>query len=205
MAISHTSQQNEATKKQATISIGAAWHPIDSRYSILQRLDYQYESETAHDKTQKLINNIHINKKISKQNQISLHHGIKYNLEQQQNTDEATTLDTLQLKARHNIDEQWDIGLHGGYLHDWENDNWEYNYGVSIGYSPHDNIWLSAGYNFDGYSDNDFDDSAYTHQGPYVQFNYQLNRHDLSRLFQRGKNIKATPEEAKEENDLHLP
>lgn len=183
-----SSQANEEQIQQATVSIGSAWHPLNSQYNILQRLDYKYEDNlTPNEYSQKLINNIHLNKRLDAENQISFHHGIKYSIEKS-NT-EKPIIDTLQLKARHNINEHWDLGAHTGYLHDWNNDNWEYNYGISVGYSPANNIWLNAGYNFEGYYDNDFDDSAYTHQGPYIQFNYRLNRYDINKLFRRGQDI----------------
>jgi hypothetical protein len=46
-------------------------------------------------------------------------------------------------------------------------------------------MWLSVGYNLEGYSDNDFDESEYTAQGPYLQLRYRADKDQLSKIFKK--------------------
>lgn len=82
-----------------------------------------------------------------------------------------------------------DVGIHTGYLHDWETDNWQYNYGGSVGLTPAENMWLSVGYNLEGFSDDDFDQSEYTAQGPFLQLRYRADKDQLSKLIRKKKEM----------------
>ena len=54
--------------------------------------------------------------------------------------------------------------------------------GISLGFSPADNTRIELGYNFDGFNDDDFESGNYTHQGPYINFNYLLDNSLLKTL-----------------------
>jgi len=179
----HTGLQSN----KAILSLGSAWHPQSNDYTILQRLDFINEEtknlDGSNDKrTRKVINNIHINKKAGRKTQISLHHGIKQTLEDEFNQKFNSTVDTAQLQMRRNISTRMDVGVHAGYLHDWENDNWQYSYGGSVGLTPAENMWLSVGYNLEGFSDEDFDQSAYTAKGVFLQLRYRADKDQLSKI-----------------------
>ena len=45
-----------------------------------------------------------------------------------------------------------------------------------MGFQLAKNIWLSLGYNFDGFDDRDFSDASYTAQGPYLQFRMKFDQ-----------------------------
>ncbi len=180
----NTAEQNN----KAIISLGSAWHPQNNDYTVLQRLDFiQEERENVNEnkRTRKIIHNIHVNKKAGRKTQISLHHGIKHTLEDEFNQKFNSTVDTAQLQVRRNISEKIDVGVHTGYLHDWENNNWEYNLGGSVGVTPAENMWLSVGYNLEGFTDEDFDQSEYTAQGPYIQLRYRADKDQLSKIVKR--------------------
>ncbi len=201
--ISRFQLDNGDENSRTLISLGSAWHPQGDDYTILQRLDYkdeQLRNNSENKRTRKLIHNIHINKQAGKKTQVSLHHGLKHTLEDAFNEAFSTIVDTTQVQIRRNISEKMDIGLHAGYLHDWENDNWEYTYGGSLGYTPAKNMWLSAGYNLEGFSDNDFDQSEYTAQGPFLQLRYRADKDQLAKLTRRKQhreNNRATNEESR--------
>ena len=52
--------------------------------------------------------------------------------------------------------------------------------GVSIGHTPFDNFWISLGYNFVGFRDDDFTAADYTAQGPFVKFRFKLDQQALA-------------------------
>ena len=37
-------------------------------------------------------------------------------------------------------------------------------------------MWISVGYNFDGFRDDDFEASRYTAQGPYIKFRMKADQ-----------------------------
>ncbi|CAA6813276.1 MAG: Unknown protein [uncultured Thiotrichaceae bacterium] len=182
ISITDLQLNNGVTTETTEFSVGSAWHPQDSDYTILQRLDFKQDQQvdnTSKSKTRKFIHNIHINKQIGDKTQASLHHGIKHTIDSEFNQEFENTVDTGRLQVRRNINESWDVGLHAGYLRSWDADTTEYGYGLSVGTSPRKNMWFSLGYNFEGFSDDDFNNSDYTAKGPYIQFRYRADAEQL--------------------------
>ncbi|MDZ7686190.1 MAG: hypothetical protein U5O39_15270 [Gammaproteobacteria bacterium] len=55
----------------------------------------------------------------------------------------------------------------------------DYSYGVSLGYNVADNVWMSLGYNFSGFSDEDFLGADYTAKGVYLKYRVKFDQHSL--------------------------
>jgi len=51
-----------------------------------------------------------------------------------------------------------------------------YSWGPSIGVSPVDNVWLSAGYNVEGFKDKDFEAAEYSRKGAYLQLRVKFDQ-----------------------------
>ena len=79
------------------------------------------------------------------------------------------------------INERWDAGVQAGAM--WHKDNTRYLLGAEVGYSPITNLWLSAGYNFKGYHDDDIADSNTNQQGAYMRLRFKFDEN----LFKRNK------------------
>lgn len=184
------------TSESSEVSVGSAWHPKDSDYTILQRLDFKQDKQydnASKSKTRKFIHNIHVNKQMGEKTQASIHHGIKHTIDSEFDQEFENTVDTGQLQIRRNLNDRWDMGVHAAYLRSWDTDTTEYGYGLSVGVSPRKNIWLSLGYNFEGFSDEDFNDSEYTSEGAFIQFRYRADAEQLGLNRQRKYSVKNTP------------
>ena len=48
--------------------------------------------------------------------------------------------------------------------------------GVDVGIALARNVWISVGYNLDGFRDDDFEASRYTAQGPYIKFRMKADQ-----------------------------
>jgi hypothetical protein len=48
--------------------------------------------------------------------------------------------------------------------------------GVDLGVTVARNVWVSIGYNFAGFRDDDFEASRYTAQGPFVKFRMKADQ-----------------------------
>lgn len=179
----HSKKSARDQQQQTTISMGAAWQPFDGRYSVLERLDYIDESNTnssARKRTRKLINNIHINQQIA-DIEVGLHHGIQHILASDDGQKkENSTLDVALVEAKYKLNKLWAIGIHAGYLHDWDSHNIEKVAGISVSASPAKNTQISLGYNVEGFTDNEFDTSGYTSEGIFTQILYKFDQDTLS-------------------------
>ena len=177
----NSDKNNGEDKTLAKLSLGTAWHPKEEDFIFFSRLDLiDEDSNSVLDdteiRTQKIVHNMHYNRKINKKTQISLHHGIKRVFNKNESTNNDATIDTGTVELRRDISSKVDIGLRGGYLHDWTEKTVEALAGVSIGITPIKNAWVELGYNFEGFDDEDFDQNNYKRKGPYASFRYKFNQ-----------------------------
>ncbi|MCW8922089.1 MAG: hypothetical protein OQK69_00470, partial [Gammaproteobacteria bacterium] len=69
-----------------------------------------------------------------------------------------------------------DLGVHAHTLYSANSNNYLYSSGLSVGLQLARNVWLSLGYNVDGFDDRDFSAAGYTAQGPYLQFRMKFDQ-----------------------------
>jgi len=187
-----TDRETGESDKSIKLSLGSAWHPKGKDFVFLSRLDLIDEMKTTtrdinalssnvdnEDDINKIIHNMHYNRKINSNTQVGFHHGIKYITENNGDTKHSTTVDTATLELRRDINKRVDIGVHAGYLRDWDDKTTESVAGVSLGVTPAKNAWVEFGYNFEGFNDKDFDKNNYKRKGPYVDFRYKFNQDSL--------------------------
>ena len=173
-------------EKTTKLSIGTAWHPKEKDFVFFSRLDLIDEKsnvigvDATNTNTKKVVHNMHYNHQLNKKTQISLHHGIKHVISTSEQTKHKTTIDTGTVEIRRDISKKWDIGARAGYLHDWSGGTTETVAGVSIGVTPAKNARLEAGYNFEGFDDDDFDDNNYKRKGAFLSFEYKFDQNSFS-------------------------
>ena len=85
------------------------------------------------------------------------------------------TAHAVYARGLYDVSERWDIGLQAGTYWNAEADDLAYMLGAEVGYSPMTNLWLSLGYNFMGFEDEDiaYDDS--TQQGAYFRLRFKFD------------------------------
>jgi hypothetical protein len=161
------------------IRLSLAWRPKNTRWIVLDRLDYQFDSTDgggSDTDSRRIVNNLNVNYKPGHRLQIGLQYGAKYVLDTFD--DEAYTgfTDLMGIEARFDITRHWDVGLHGSLLHSWNSCQMDYSTGVSVGYAVVKNAWLSVGYNITGFEDQDFSAAGYTAKGPFMQFRLKFDQ-----------------------------
>ena len=92
----------------------------------------------------------------------------------------VTTL--LGSEFRHDISDVFDVGVHANTLYSGNSGVMKYSTGVSLGWNMKRNIWLSVGYNFDGFEDRDFSAAGYTASGPYIRFRMKFDQDTAKEL-----------------------
>lgn len=180
------SNLNNDHSLNSIISFGMAYRPIVSRWIILDRLEFKYdEQETEFDnmKSRRFINNTNANYLFDNDTQIALQYSFKYVLETLDSEDYDGFTDLIGAEIRHNITPKWDFGLHANMLHSWDANILDYSYGASLGYSPEKNVWVSLGFNLDGFEDDDFSGSEYTAKGAFLRFRIKADQETFKSIF----------------------
>jgi len=183
---SESEQSDGSTENSTVLSLGTAWHPSEKDFVLFSRLDLvdkQSKSMANNNDThtQKVIHNVHLNRKLNQKTQVSLHHGVKHIIDQNKAAKQTSTIDTGSIALRRDLSKRWDIGVKAGYLHDWSSGATETVAGLSLGVTPLKNAWLELGYNIDGFNDEDFDNSNYKRKGAYLSFRYKFNQDSLKK------------------------
>lgn len=98
----------------------------------------------------------------------------------------GTVRDGLHLigaEYRRDLSDRFDIGLHGALLHASRTGMTSTSLGLSFGFTPFQDGWLSIGYNLFGFHDPDFSTHGQTDRGAFVQFRLRLDAGTVRRMF----------------------
>jgi hypothetical protein len=126
--------------------------------------------------SQKIINNLNANYQWSEDTQIAFQYGAKYVVDNFDSDEYRGFTDLYGMEVRHDLNSKWDIGLQGSFYNSHNADVSDYSYGVSFGYNMARNVWVSLGYNFDGFQDDDFSASEYTSEGLFLKYRLKFDQ-----------------------------
>ena len=130
----------------------------------------------------RLINNTHLNFVAQERHQLSLQYGARY---------VGDTIDSARFKGytdliggeyRYDITERWDIGVRGSTLASYNSGVRMNSFGVMAGYSPIRDVWISLGYNFRGFYDDDFSGAQGRVQGIVLDFRIKFDQSSAKRF-----------------------
>ena len=156
---------------------GVAWRPRDDDSLIIfNRFDISHKKVVGELNSWKAVNNLALNVTPMERWRLSIHHGFKYS---ELEADGAGYSGVTQLfggETRFDVTERFDIGFRGSVLHSHNARTTQYSYGPSLGVSPADNVWLTFGWNFSGFSDVDFSAAEYTQRGPFIALRIKFDQ-----------------------------
>lgn len=162
--------------------IGASWRPQDEGVVIFNRLDVKQQSVDLEQKSWKAVHNLALNAQATARLQLSVNHGVKYSAFSADGSGLSGVTQLAGFEARYDVTEKIDIGAHAEALYSWNSGAMRYSYGPSIGASPAKNVWLSFGWNFDGFNDDDFAAAEYSATGPYLKLRIKFDQHTAKGL-----------------------
>lgn len=180
--------ENGAETTDADIRLGLAYRPTKTRWVVLDRLDFKVDDQEDGDsriENWRVVNNMNVNFKPNRETQISFQYGLKYVGSTIDDDEYSGYTDLMGVEGRYDLSPKWDVGLAASVLHSWESDAFDYASGVSIGHHVVKNAWLSVGYNFMGFKDEDFSESNFTAQGPYIQFRFKFDQNSVQEALKR--------------------
>jgi uncharacterized repeat protein (TIGR01451 family) len=156
-----------------------AFRPDTSAWIVFDRLEMKYDETNAVSlayESSRLVNNLHANWQLNPAMQLGLQYGVRYVSSTFEGEEYAGVSDIVGADLRRQLTRRFDLGLHAAALHSWESDVMDYSTGFDIGTTFGKNIWISLGYNFAGFRDDDFSASRHTAQGPYLKIRIKADQ-----------------------------
>ncbi len=173
-----------AHSESLDVRFGAAWRPRPDGLVVLNRFDVGHAKiEGLHQKT-KAVNNLSLNAMVTERTQVSVYNGIKYVEVDFEGAKESGFTHLIGAEARHDITKKVDIGVHGYWSSGEVSKTSAWAFGPSIGFTPKKNVWVSVGYNIEGFEDEDFQAAEYTRSGPYIKLRAKFDQDSFEGLIE---------------------
>jgi uncharacterized repeat protein (TIGR01451 family) len=161
------------------VQLGWSYRPASSAWIILDRLDLKQDarSDSSSDfESARVINNLNANWQLDQRTQLGLQFGSRH-IRSTFDGERYSGLSTLYgVDVRRELTMRFDVGLHGTMLSSLESGVSDQSVGVDLGVTVATNVWISIGYNFAGFRDDDFEASRYTAQGPFIKFRMKADQ-----------------------------
>ena len=187
---------NDGERTINRFQLGAAYRDYDSnQLDMLAKLEYRLDdNNTGDDAYQKdtVIWSVNGNYHPTRPLTLSGHYAGKYTQFDADNISSDNTAHALYGRGLYDISERWDIGLQAGTYWNKQANDMSYMLGAEVGYSPMTNLWLSLGYNFMGFEDEDIAYDDTTQQGAYFRLRFKFDE-DLFKRDDPRKNQRLMP------------
>ncbi|MBF7687390.1 DUF11 domain-containing protein [Acinetobacter sp. EC24] len=188
------SQSNSKSKSSGDrlidrFQLGLAYRDNErNRFDALSKVEYRYDHNQT-DLTNPYLKQVyifshHVNYHPVKDWTVSGQYAVKSVNTTFSNVESSGITHMLSARTMYDINDRWDAGVHAGAL--WSNvtSGQRILLGAEVGYLVAANLWVSGGYNFSGYKDDDLVESDTTLQGAYLRFRFKFDEN----LFKSGKN-----------------
>lgn len=180
--VSLTDSKNDSSGDRLIdrFQLGLAYRDTDkNRFDALAKVEYRYDDNKA-DLSNPYLKHVyifsnHLNYHPTRDLTLSSQYAVK-NVETTFSGLTSTGMTHMfSARAMYDINERWDAGVHTGVLWSDMSSGRRVLMGAELGYLVAANLWLSGGYNFSGYKDDDLVDSDTTIQGAYVRFRFKFD------------------------------
>lgn len=172
----------------ADLSLGWAHRPSGNRWTFLNRTDWIFErrQETLLNlKTTRFVNNSNVNWLPTRNSQVAFQYAAKYVRSNFVEFSATGYLDLWGAEWRYDFPGRFDVGLQSAWYRSPKFGIEDVSAGVDLGITLGTNLWISLGYNFDGFQDDDFSRARYTAQGPFLRLRMKVDQASLKDLLRR--------------------
>ena len=161
------------------IQLAWAYRPVASEWIVLNRLDLKHDSRNdalAEFESARAVNNLNSNWQLDGRTQLGVQFGARY-VRSTFDDERYSGFSALYgVDMRRDLTDRFDVGVHGTMLNSMSADVSDQAVGVDVGMTLARNMWISIGYNFAGFRDDDFEASRYTAQGPFIKFRMKADQ-----------------------------
>ena len=132
--------------------------------------------------TSRLVNNVNLHWQIGQLFEFGTQIGARYAKSTIEGERYSGWSKLLGFDTRRELTPTLDVGGHATWLDAAAAGTTQRSAGFDFGISAARNVWISIGYNFEGFSDDHFDAARYTAQGPYVRFRMKIDQESFKDL-----------------------
>ncbi|MFZ5756749.1 MAG: OmpA family protein [Pseudomonadota bacterium] len=182
----------------STLQFDYVRRPLNARWIILDQALFvidQRENSVSTLDGQRLINNFNANWQYDDRNQVAFQYGAKYVFDTIDDIRYTGYTDVTGIEYRHDITPEWDVGARTSLLNSWTAGATDESWGLFVGWSPVKNVWLSLGYNFKGFRDDDFSGASYRDQGLNLAFRLKFDQDSVREFAQDRRRAAPAPVE----------
>ena len=169
----------------ADLKWGWAYRIADSKWAFLNRVDLIYENlvrDSLADDSWRFVNNFVTNRRLGAASELSLQYAFKYVRSRYDALELTGYSDLAGIDYRRGIRRRWDVGASLSAYNSRKSGVIDYGMGLDVGFNVATNVWITLGYNFEGFYDSDFADARYTAQGPFLRFAIKADQHMLKSI-----------------------
>ena len=162
-----------------------AYRPDSSKWIVFDRLELKHDENSSllsSYESSRLVNNLHANWQLDAKLQLGLQYGLRYVSSTFEGEKYSGLSDIAGFDLRRQLTRRFDLGVHAAALHSWESNVMDYSAGFDLGTTLAKNMWISVGYNFAGFRDDDFSASRHTAQGPYLKIRIKADQETFKDL-----------------------
>jgi hypothetical protein len=175
------------SRMQDRFQIGAAWRPVDhNRFNALARYEYKTQRDTRaiatpEDSYKAHIISVHGTYHPSRPWWLGSRLAYKNSNGSFTNPDGSVIKDNFSAillggRVTYDVTENWDISYMASVFKGLKGDSGkQFASGIEVGYLLRQDLWLSAGYNWTGFSDRDLTAGEYTNRGGYIRLRYKFD------------------------------
>ncbi len=170
---------NNGDRTVNRFQLGAAYRDYDSnQLDMLAKLEYRLDDNNTGDDTYQrdtIIWSWNGNYHPTRPLTLSGRYAGKFTEFDADGISSDNTAHALYGRGLYDVSERWDVGLQAGTYWNEQADDLAYMLGAEVGYSPMTNLWLSLGYNFMGFEDEDIAYDDTTQKGAYFRLRFKFD------------------------------
>jgi hypothetical protein len=169
----------------ADARVSYAYRPSEGRFIVLERLDLVQDDRTdllTNFETSRFVNNVNLHWQIGQELEFGTQIGARYAKSTIEGERYSGWSTLLGFDVRRELTSKLDVGGHATWLDSEAGSTSQRSAGFDFGITAARNVWISIGYNFEGFRDDHFDAARYTAQGPYVRFRMKVDQESFKDL-----------------------
>ena len=178
--------------------VGAAYRDFDNTtLDGLAKLEYRLDDNQSLAepvKREVYIASAHANYHPVRRLTLASQYAAKYVRQDQNSLENSGATQLVSARVIYDLNERWDVSVQTGVM--WSNvsDGQRHLIGAEVGYLLAANLWVSGGYNFIGYRDDDLLDSNTTAKGGYIRLRFKFDE-DLLNMGSAAVNKSMEPQQ----------
>ena len=160
--------------------LGWAWRDqTENTFDMLSKFEVYYEDNAVdlekEFKKQSYVTSHHVNYHPERRLTLSGQYAAKYSVLDETEVRSSAVTQLTSGRVIYDLNERWDVGAHFGVM--WANQGagQRYMLGAEVGYLMATNLWVSVGYNFMGYQDDELANTSSDGEGAYLRFRFKFD------------------------------